>query len=201
MGRWKRRRAARALPWAAALAAACMAGAGYPALARPARATFLSLGADGRRQQHTLEDVRYGYFVRTLLDKKPSGKNADPEGGLPRRDRTLRKRYLALQDGKIHFHMIRSIEFAYRASDTPGAHMLVLRVTLETGTELDVPSSELRGFESFKAPFLEGREGAEPRVFELEPFMPEGATRRAPALEKVLFHNRARAPQRRRSGP
>jgi hypothetical protein len=172
------------------------------ASAREVRATFLSLGADGERQQSTLSDVRYGYFVRDLLAVRP--RRADPgEAGpatqaVPHRDRTLRKRALILQNAKIPLHMIRSIDFSHREADTAGAYELVLRVTLVTGTERDVPASELRGFESFSPPFLEGVEGQTVVRYALTPFRRGSEEPRQGDLERVVFHTQRRAPPERK---
>lgn len=177
----------------AALAALCLAAAFTAAQARGVRATFLAVGASGEREQVTLSDVRYGYVVRRLLDRRTP--KAAPGAGpapLPYRDRTIRKRALVLQNERIPLHMIRSIEVGYRPSSTPGTQVLALRITLETGTERDVPGIDLRGFEGIEPPFLEGMDGDTPRRFALAPFRAEASAAQGPALEKVLFHNRPR---------
>lgn len=177
-------------------------GAAGSAAAREVRATFLALEPSGERTQITLEDVRYGYFVRSFLERRPpEGEVAEEGSGAPlrHRDRTIRKRSLVLQIGKIPFHTIRSIELAYRPSGTPGSEVLVLRVTLVTGMERDVPATDLRGFESFREPFLEGREGGKARRFALTPFRPEGGGEGQEWLEKVVFHTRLRGGARSRT--
>lgn len=172
-----------------------LAAIATPLQAREVRATFLSVEEGGERRNRILEDVRYGYFVRDFLNKRTPKPQPPPGTPLPHRDRTLRKRSIILQNDKIPLHMIQSIQFSYRSTDTPGTQELVLRVELDTGLKRDVPASELRGYESFAPPFLEGKDGGTPRRFALPPYRVEGAGRGEMFLEKVEFQS---APPRNR---
>jgi hypothetical protein len=165
-----------------------------PARAAGARATFLYVDERGERQQKTLDDVRYGYRVRTYLDKRPA-KDAPAGAPLPHKERTLRKGSFLLQTRKIQFQVVNSVELRYRPSDTAGTDALVLRLTLVGGEEIDLPSTDLRGFEGFEPPFLEGKEGDQVARFPLVPFRSAGSAPAPPALEKVFFHHRLPAPR------
>jgi hypothetical protein len=182
----------RPLPAVAALLA-CAASAA-PALAAGARATFLYVDEQGERQQRTLDEVRYGYRLRTYLDKRPA-KDAPAGAPLPHKERLVRKGSLLLQTRKIQFHALNSIEVGYRPSDTAGTEVLVLRLTLVGGEEIELPSTDLRGFEGFEPPFLEGADGGEVVRFPLAPFRPDGAATAPPALERVFFHHRLPPPR------
>jgi hypothetical protein len=180
------------------LAVLVLGAVALPAQAREVRATFLSVEDGGERRQRAMQDVRYGYFVRTFLSKRVPKSQQAAGAPVPHRDRTYRKRNLILQNDKIPLHMLQSIRFSYRPSDTPGTEELVLRVELDTGLERDVPASELRGYGSFAPPFLEGTEDGVPRRFALPPFRAAGSAGGEMILEKVVFDPVVRRTTRRR---
>ncbi len=162
--------------------------AAQDAQARRVRVTFLFVDDQGVRQQETFPDARYAYFERKLLNvrSRPSDSSS-----LPHRDRTIRRRALLLQEGRISFQAIRSIEFSYRGTDTEGTEELVLRLTLTNGKSLDVRGRELKGFASFRPPCLEGVIDKKSSVrFSLPAFRRVGE---APLrIQKAFFHSGTR---------
>jgi hypothetical protein len=173
------------------------AAASTPARAVPARATFLYIDEQGERQQRTFENVRYGYRIRTYLDRRPS-RDAPAGAPLPHKEKVVRKGSFLLQTRKIPFQAVAAADLGYRPSGTAGTELLVLRLTLVGGEKIDVPATDLRGFEGFEPPFLEGGDGDRTVLFPLAPFRAAGSTGPAPRLEKVFFHHRLPAPRSRK---
>ena len=158
--------------------------------ARQHRATFLFLDESGQTRQETLINVRYVYVDRRLLNTNPPKGSSPETTPLPYRDRPIRRRSLLLQNSRISFNVIRSIQFVYRGAGTVGTEQLILRLTMTDGSKRDVPSSDLRGFAGATSPYLEGRidKESEPIRFELPPFRRE-AEQADSGLEKVFFHH------------